>query len=486
MMKKIALCLVLMLFVVCIFASGVMGWKRYDGVQLKWLIPAGHNAWILRVHEKDVKKDLGIELIGIEANEEEIYEKMMTDWMVGGGSYDLVTLPPYFNGESMGQGYFIPIGEYIEKVDGGKDAYNDIASKFRILCAEWQGEPYAYPQDGDVFNLYYRKDILTNPEYQKRFKEKYGYNMPVPPETMDQLIDVSEFLKGWDWDNDGKVEYGYSQNWKVAQSRFVFPLFGAATGGKLLMDENMNPELNVPAIVKALNDYRRLLHTGPPGAVEYGWAEGPGAFINGEVAFHLFYPDVAKMIYTPGWTGDPKEVGPHWKERIGYAPFPGYIVDGKLFRYTEISGKVIGVTKFSEYPEAAVAALAYISHPDRNHKTIDSSTTGSDAWSISQLSKKAYQWSIPIDQEFIDLVPELMESTYPLLFIPGAAEYYDALETNVRDFLTDPNKKAANILAKIEKEWDKITDRRGRKEQMAFWSQFVENCKRAGLGGVAD
>ena len=50
--------------------------------------------------------------------------------------------------------------------------------------------------------LYYRRDAMENPEYQAKFKVKYGYDLALP-KTWKEVQDTAEFFNGWDWDGDG-------------------------------------------------------------------------------------------------------------------------------------------------------------------------------------------------------------------------------------------------------------------------------------------
>jgi hypothetical protein len=39
---------------------------------------------------------------------------------------------------------------------------------------------YALPYDGDVLELYYRKDFFENPQEKETFKQKYGRDLTPP------------------------------------------------------------------------------------------------------------------------------------------------------------------------------------------------------------------------------------------------------------------------------------------------------------------
>lgn len=454
--------------------------RPHDGVTVKWLIPSGHNAYILKVHQKEVKDKLGINLVGNEISENQIFETVMSDWITGSVDYCLVTLLAPWNGDFMDGGLLLPLDKLMANSDIGTQASDDIIKEFGVLATQWNGKPYAVGQDGDITGLYFRKDILSNPDIRAGFKADKGYDMPNPPQTVPQLVDIAEYLNGKDWDNDGKAEFGYAQTWHVPWRTFL-PFYASVTGGDVLFDEKMNPKINRPEVAEMLNDMRRLVQAGPPGSSSYGYVEGPASFINGEVPATWFWGDIAKLIYTPGWAGDPQFVGDHWKDQIGYGLLPGYEVEGKTYNYSELGGKIVGITKSCKNPEAAFAALSFLSHPDRSYKTVDSTATGSDPFGYSQLNRPAEKWDVTIDQAYLDLVPELMANGYPAPPIPGGQEYIEAIDRHVSGFLVDPDADASKTLAAITKDWQSITDSRDRDAQIKVWGAYLQQLASLGF-----
>ena len=55
------------------------------------------------------------------------------------------------------------------------------------------GKIYGFPDDGDVFVFYYRKDIFARDDLKKAFKAKYGYDL-APPKTWKQFDEIGTFL----------------------------------------------------------------------------------------------------------------------------------------------------------------------------------------------------------------------------------------------------------------------------------------------------
>ncbi len=55
------------------------------------------------------------------------------------------------------------------------------------------GKIYGFPDDGDVFVFYYRKDIFARADLKKAFKAKYKYDL-APPKTWKQFDEIGSFL----------------------------------------------------------------------------------------------------------------------------------------------------------------------------------------------------------------------------------------------------------------------------------------------------
>ena len=68
-----------------------------------------------------------------------------------------------------------PLDPYIEKY-GVKSEFDDINPAFKDWMS-YNGKIYGLVVDGDVLIPYYRKDLFEDPENQKAFKEKDGYDL---------------------------------------------------------------------------------------------------------------------------------------------------------------------------------------------------------------------------------------------------------------------------------------------------------------------
>ena len=134
----------------------------------------------------------------------------------------------------------------------------------------WQGKLYGVLLDADAQILYYRKDVLGNEDYQEKFKSKLGYDLPNPPKTMQEMHDVASFFTGWDWNGDGKDDWGISLHAKVNQQGFFHFLTLAAPyvispSNKYFYfnPDDMKPLINSEGHLRALEDYVKFLANGP-------------------------------------------------------------------------------------------------------------------------------------------------------------------------------------------------------------------------------
>src|SRR3546814_6361872 len=73
------------------------------------------------------------------------------------------------------------------------DAWMDIAEVYRDRLMVWDGKHMSQTIDGDLHTLSYRVDLFEDPEEQKAFRDKYGYDL-APPVTWDQYYDIAEFF----------------------------------------------------------------------------------------------------------------------------------------------------------------------------------------------------------------------------------------------------------------------------------------------------
>jgi len=221
---------------------------------------------------KQFEEETGATLEILEEAPTDIYTKAMTELIAGTGAYDLITYNPCWMDISY---YCIPLNNYIRQKDPG---WGDIlpSVKRNVMIGN---NIMGWPLDGDVMIFAYRKDILQNPEYQREFKKEYGYDLPVPPKSWDEFRDVATFFTGWDWDGDGEIEYGSTELGRKERCFWGFyprayPMTILPGGpdkyhGVFHFDpETMEPLINSPGCIKALEEFKYIVQKcSPPGVL---------------------------------------------------------------------------------------------------------------------------------------------------------------------------------------------------------------------------
>ncbi|MEQ8348772.1 MAG: ABC transporter substrate-binding protein [Sneathiellaceae bacterium] len=232
------------------------------------------------------------------------------------------------------------------------------------------GLPFVTGPDGKVWqlpdqqfaNLYwYRKDWFDRPDLQKRFKDKYGYDLGVPV-NWSAYEDIAEFFSEDVKEIDGVRVYGHMDygkrapdlGWRMTDA--WLSMAGAGDKGLpngrpvdewgIRMDEgSCNPAgasverggaTNGPAAVYAIRKWDEWLRKyAPPGAADYDFYQSLPALAQGNVAQQIFWYTAftATMVApksdgnntvddqgNPLWRMAPSPHGPYWEEgqKLGY------------------------------------------------------------------------------------------------------------------------------------------------------------------------
>ena len=223
------------------------------------------------------------------------------------------------------------------------------------------GSLYQLP-DQQFANLYwFRKDWFDNEDFQKQFKEKYGYDLGVPV-NWSAYEDIAEFFSEDIQEIDGVKVYGHMDygkrapdlGWRMTDA--WLSMAGAGSKGfpnGVPIDEwgirmeagSCNPAgasvtrgggANGPAAVYAIRKWDEWLRKyAPPGAANYDFYQSLPALSQGNVAQQIFWYTAftASMVApqsegnntvdedgAPLWRMAPSPHGPYWEEgqKLGY------------------------------------------------------------------------------------------------------------------------------------------------------------------------
>jgi len=476
-MRQLALTVVA-LALAAMVATGVIperapaqGTRPYEGTTLRAVVNAEYVKYSLSLVEKDVYDKLGIkldvEVIPLDA----FVPKTLLEFNSGSSPWDLIMFGPS-NMPDYGR-HFEPLEPWIEKLKLDF-ALDDIVPVFAKVMLRYQGKLVSMPYDGDIHIMYWNKVAFERAENQKKFKAKYSYDLK-PPKTWKQWDDAAEFFHGWGWDGTQAKLFGAGASYKPSGGGFSYYWWRQrffSYGGQYF-DANMKPLINSAAGVRALEEMVKTMPFYPPGVLLFEAEEPKTMLVKGEVPLLYSWTSTGKRVGNPG---ESVIVG-----KAGFGLVPGADIDGKIIHRPAITpGRAMAVSKYSKKIEPTMKLLEFISLPDQSLKIVMDPKTIMDPWRVTHFRSEKFRKAFPGAPEYLDAIEKSFPLVVPDPVIPGADEYQRKLSFEITEALAKrkPPKEALDAAAR---EWDKITERRGRDKQKAAWGEKLAEMKAIGI-----
>jgi multiple sugar transport system substrate-binding protein len=191
------------------------------------------------------------------------------------------------------------------------------------------GSLFGIPYGSETSILGYRKDIF----------EKHGLAVP---ETYDEMLELACKIPELEPGMGGVASRAASGH----HASHAFLLHLAPLGGRVF-DDNWNPIVNSAEGVAAAEALKTIVDCGPEGAVNFGFGEALGAFLNGDTAMFLDTTVVAGQIDDPQRS---QVVG-----KVGWAMHPMGTRRG-----SQTGGFGIGIPANAENKEAAFLLMQWL------------------------------------------------------------------------------------------------------------------------------
>lgn len=447
----------------------------FGGVTVRVMGDAGHNMNPFGFWQPEFEA-AGINIEVVEVPFAEVYSQQTAEFLASSGSLDLVVFYPAFLGDYAGNDFIQPLEPFMEDYDPELD---DVITAFRELYLNWDGQTYALPFDGDVNMLLYREDLLENADEQAAFESEYGRELSVP-ETWEEYLEVGQFftreagetLGGEELERPfyGCAEYGErGYSWAWFMNRF-------ASMGGIYFDDEMNPQIDTADSVEALEMMKEAVDTcSPPDVLNYGYDQLRDVFINGDAFMVVQWSDVPKKA------GDPDESSV--AGQAGYGLVPGTRMDDGTVNHRAMMpvGRVLGIPADAQNPEAAYW-VAWFLTTQTSLFDVSTALTGLDPYRESHRDPSAYEMFDDESeaQAYLDAVAAVLEVGFPEIYIPGAAQYNDALDLAVNQALAGESEPGA-ALENAASEWRRITESQGEERQGELWNTALDTYRDLGL-----
>jgi multiple sugar transport system substrate-binding protein len=357
----------------------------------------------------------------------------------------------------------------------------------------WQGKLYGVLFDADAQILYYRKDVLGNADYQEKFKRKFGYDLPNPPKTMKELHDVASFFTGWDWNGDGKDDWGISLHAKVNEQGFFHFLTLAAPyvvspNNKYFYfnPDDMKPLINSEGHLRALEDYVKFLANGPKEQIGWTLEQGWNVFLSGHAVMEPTWGDLPTLAQDRARSSVQGRVGatiiPGTTE--AFNPLMNQWEKSELNTVGNTNGGTwhCVISRKSKQKEAAYDFLAFMANKKNAFFNVTNGWTG-----VQPAMKYEYfppvgtgrveEWEnqgwdkedaiVYLNAYYANLV---LPAQQIYLRIPGAADYWHELDVRISSVLSGAT-KPKEALDDIYQAWEQITERYGRDNQKKLYAE---------------
>ncbi len=421
--------------------------------------------------------ETGIEVEVVDTVETEQTTKLIQDYQTGARSYDTYSYWSDETADLAASGAILNLDEFVDKYkpDWNDTEWGNVGGDVTTTAtSKYLGSVYNVVMDGDFQLWVYRRDLFEDPKEQKAFKSRYGYDLQWP-ETWEQLDQISRFFhrpeEGLLGCTDLRNQYWGFSNWWQRYASFDNP-------NQYYWDDNMNPLIFSEAGIQATEEHVSSLAWHHKDAISWGWPEQYANMATGGAAITCAYPNMPKFLDTqkaPDWLGVESKV--YQKLRSGVSP--GRVINGTLVRRTVWWPSIgHGVASNGKYTEAAYLLLQWASSGKVSSWLTANPAGYYDPWKIPHF-KDPYVIGSYKDWHIKTYVESIKRSAPPII-IPGVIEYRTALDTALQQALAG-QKSAKQAMKDCAEDWNKITDRKGRDNQItaikatrAAWPSVVD------------
>ena len=406
------------------------------------------------------EKLTGIKVKVVEVQTAEMFTKIMQDYRSGAGAYDALNVIPAWMPDLAQAGALEDLDPYVQKYKYA-DELQKIAPTYRDNQMKVGDKIYGFPDDGDVFLMYYRKDIFGDAALQQEFKTKTGHDL-APPKTWAEFDEVGQFLT----DKLGPKTYGASFFRQPPYTMFMFEERFRNEGGKFFDADSMKATINSDIGVKVLTDMRNENKFMPPGVEQFGFVENLAAFLAGQSAMTISWPPYGR--WAAGYGTDQEVLS--WVPKstiagkVGYALPPG--------GHPELAaGFALSVASKSKNKEAAYLFIQWLNSEDISMQRVQLPYALRDPFRDSHFTSPEYLAKWPDAKDYLAALGEGAKTGLLDLSLLQTDKYEEVLRQAISKLWAGEDPKA--ILDAAAGDWDAITDKIGVDKQKAVYQAWA-------------
>src|SRR3954466_438820 len=406
------------------------------------------------------EKLTGIHVNVVEVATAEMFTKIMQEYRAGTGAYDALNVIPAWMPDLAQAGALENLDPYVAKYGYG-DELQKIAPIYRDNQMKVNGKVFGFPDDGDVFVMYYRKDIFDDAKTKEEFKAKTGKDLAVPT-TWADFDTVGQFLT----DKLQPNTYGAAFFRQPPYTMFMLEERFRNEGGKFFDADTMKATINSDIGVKVLTDMRNENKFMPPGVEQFGFVENLAAFLSGQTAMTISWPPYGRWAASYGtdeeamsWVPKSPIAG-----KVGYALPPG--------GHPELAaGFALSVASTSKNKDAAYLFIQWLNSEDVSLERVKLPTALRDPFRDSHFTDPGYLALWPDAKDYLSALHQGAQTGLLDLSLIQTDKYEEALRQGISKLWAGEDPKA--ILDKVAADWDGITKQVGTDKQKAVYSAWA-------------
>ncbi len=407
------------------------------------------------------EKETGCKVKVVEVPTAEMFTKIMQEYRAGTGAYDALNVIPAWMPDLAQAGALEVLDPYVDKYNY-RDELKTIAPTYRDNQMTVNGKIYGFPDDGDVFLMFYRKDLFARDDLKAGFKAKHGYDL-APPVTWKQFDQIGSYLTDT-LKKDGV--YGAAFFREPPYTMFMFQERFRVEGGRFFDPETMKAMVNSPIGVKVFTEMRNENRFMPPGVEKFGFVENLAVFLKGESAMTISWPPYGR--FAAGYLSNEKALD--WvpksqiADNVGYALPPG--------GHPQLAaGFALSVASTSKNKEAAYLFIQWLNSEEISNKRVQLPYALRDPFRDSHFASAGYAKLWPDAKDYLAALGKGAQTGLLDLSLIQTDKYEEALRKGISRLWTGEDPKA--ILDDVAKEWDRATKRVGMAKQKAVYQEWA-------------
>ncbi len=435
--------------------------KQYSGATINMTYESGLQALEPRNYSGPVWQDLtGIGSNVIELPHPDQYSKPIAEHFAGSGAYDILDIEPAWVPSMAEGGVIAPIDDLLAKYANAADQA-DYHPLYRAMTT-YKGKTWGFFDDGDVFMLYYRRDVFEDQKLKDAYKAKFNQDLRVP-QTWDEYSQVAQFIT----DQLAPNIYGSAHFRKFGSpgNQFSFLQQYRSNGGTFFDDQSMKAALDSEAGITTLEQMIAANTASIPGNNEMDAVAVWTAWLQGKVAMIFSWPPSGRL--SAGYSQSDKAINfvpqSTIADKVGYALMPGK--NGE-----HASGYVKALTADSPNAEAAYLFMQWTTCPPISLARTMVPYALRDPYRLSHFSSPLYRALWPNAKDYLIGLNNAANNAVIDMIMPGWQDYALSVDRMCSAVWAGDDPKGA--LQKCAAEWDASTDKLGVDKQRDAYQQF--------------